>query len=151
MTDNEWIEFRGDCADYVRNIHEGALKKFLDEIGLKDTFAYDYDYSVNKFIIYTCRPGVWIGKGGKDVERLKEILSEEVRENCGVEFKAMRGHFMTSEEKNSVDEFTEKLKTFIVESMLPRATTEEAYLALTELHDYDIDKLVARMKNPEQK
>ena len=94
MNDNEWMEFRAESLEYVKNLHESALKKYLNEIGFKDIFAYEYSYSENKFTIYTCRPGIWIGKGGAGVERLKEILSKEVKENCSVAFKEMRGHFV---------------------------------------------------------
>jgi len=94
MNENEWMEFRGECSEYIKNLHENALKKYLNEIGFKDIFAYDYSYDENKFTIYTCRPGIWIGKGGTGVERLKEILSKEVKENCSVAFKEMRGHFV---------------------------------------------------------
>ena len=90
----EWMEFRKDSIDYMNNVHESALKHYLEEINVKDTFAYTYDYCNNKFIIYTCRPGVWIGKGGKGVDRLKEILANEVAENCGVDFKEVRGRFV---------------------------------------------------------
>ena len=91
---DDWMEFRGDCLEYIRNLHENALKKYLNEIGFKDIFAYDYNYSENKFTIYTCRPGIWIGKGGEGVRLLKEILSNEVKENCDVSFKEIHGHFI---------------------------------------------------------
>ena len=78
-------------------IIENALKKYINAVGFKDTFAYSYDYSENKFTIYTRKPGIWIGKGGTGVQLLKEILSQEVKENCGVEFKEIRGYFVMCE------------------------------------------------------
>lgn len=94
MNENEWMEFRGECLEYVKNLHENALKKYLNEIGFKDIFAYEYSYSENKFTIYTRRPGVWIGKGGEGVKLLKEILAKEVKEDCNVEFKEICGNFV---------------------------------------------------------
>ena len=92
---HEWINIREDTLNYINKLHENAFKHFLQEIGLKDTFAYKYDYETNTFTVYTCRPGIWIGKGGKGVNRLKEILSQEVKENCNVEFVEIRGRFIT--------------------------------------------------------
>lgn len=88
-------KFRGNYSEYIKNLHENALKKYIYKAGFKDTFAYVYDYNANKFTIYTSRPGVWIGKGGEGVSLLKDILSKEVKENCDVDFKEIRGHFMT--------------------------------------------------------
>lgn len=94
MNENEWMEIREDCLEYVKNLHENALKKYLNEIEFNDIFAYEYSYSENKFTIYTRRPGVWIGKGGAGVKLLKEILAKEVQEDCNVEFKEIRGKFV---------------------------------------------------------
>ena len=95
MDDNEFMQIREDSLDYSRNKHENALKRYLNEAGFKDTFAYEYNYSENKFTIYTSKPGYWIGKFGAGVKFLKEILSKDVRENCSVEFKEIRGGFVT--------------------------------------------------------
>lgn len=92
---NDWMELRGDCLNYETNLHENAIKKYVNTIGFKDTFAYNYSYSDNTFTIYTSRPGIWIGKGGEGVKLLKEILSKEVREDCDVKFKEIRGKFIT--------------------------------------------------------
>ena len=90
----EWLSFRNDAINYMKNVEENALRKFLEQVGIKDIFAYDYDYSKNKFTIYTSKPGIWIGYHGKNVEILKEILSKEVKENCEVAFKEIRGRFI---------------------------------------------------------
>ena len=46
---NEWIGVREDASDYINKRNENAFKHFLQEIGLKDTFAYKYNYDTNKF------------------------------------------------------------------------------------------------------
>ena len=92
---DDWMEFRGDCILYMEKKRQEAFKHFMDKIGLKDTFAYDYSYLDNKFTIYTSKPGIWIGLHGKNVENLKDILSKEIREDCDVEFKEIRGKFIT--------------------------------------------------------
>lgn len=94
MNGNEWMEFRRESLECIKNLHENALKKYLNEIGFKDIFAYEYSYSENKFTIYTSKPGVWIGKGGAGVKLLKDILSKEVKDNCDVNFEEIRGHFI---------------------------------------------------------
>lgn len=90
-----WMEFRSDCMEFVKKMHETALKKYLDRVGIKDVFAYEYSYDENKFTIYTKYPGIWIGKGGQGVALLKEILSEDVKKNCDVCFKEIRGNFVS--------------------------------------------------------
>ena len=45
---HEWIDIREDTLDYINKLHENAFKHFLQEIGLKDTFAYKYDYETSK-------------------------------------------------------------------------------------------------------
>ena len=97
ILENIEMKFREEGLIRMNNIHENALRHYLEEINFKDTFAYTYDYSENKFIIYTCRPGIWIGKGGEGVDLLKKILASEVAENCSVEFKEIRGRFVTCE------------------------------------------------------
>lgn len=90
-----WINYREECIESVKNLHVNALKKYLDKVGIKDVFAYEYNYGENKFTIYTRKPGVWIGKGGQGVTLLKQILSEEVKENCDVCFKEIKGYFVS--------------------------------------------------------
>lgn len=92
--DDEWMQLRGEAICYMNNLYENAFKQFADKVGLKDTFAYDYNYSENKFTIYTSRPGVWIGLHGKNVKILQHILSKEIKEGCEVEFKEIKGKFL---------------------------------------------------------
>lgn len=51
-----------------------------------------------------------------------------------------------NEKEKTIDEFANKLKFFISESMISRATEEECYLALLELLDNDIDKIANEIK-----
>lgn len=51
-----------------------------------------------------------------------------------------------NEKEKTIDEFSKKIKTFINESMIPRVTEKECYLALLELLDDDIDKIANEMK-----
>ena len=83
----DFEELSGECAIFIKDRDQAALKRYLNERGMRDTFAYDYSYTENKFTIYTCKPGIWIGRGGEGVDRLKQILSEDVKEGCNVEFK----------------------------------------------------------------
>lgn len=94
MNVNEFMDFRGDCIENIKNARENALKKYLDKIGFKDIFAYKYVYEENKLIIYTSKPGIWIGKYGVGVELLKDILLNELKENCDVCFEEIHGNFV---------------------------------------------------------
>ena len=90
------IEERCECLNFVKNLEINAFKKYLNEIGFKDNFAYNFDYRTRTFTIYTSKPGYWIGYKGKGAKRLKEILSE-VYEDCNIEFKEIRGSFVSVE------------------------------------------------------
>lgn len=81
-------------SEYVREKHENAIKRYLNEVNIKDIFAYDYNYTDHTFTIYTARPGIWIGLHGAGVSRLEEILSEDISENCKVLFKEIKGNFV---------------------------------------------------------
>jgi len=83
-----------EAANFMKLKRENALKRYLDEFNIKDVFAYDYNYSSNTFIIYTSKPGIWIGLHGKGANRLKQILSEDITENCNVEFREIKGNFI---------------------------------------------------------
>lgn len=91
---NDWLQLRGEAILSINKMREDALKHFMEKVGIKDVFAYEYNYDQNKFTIYTSKPGIWIGYHGKNVEILKEILSKEIKEGCGVEFKEIRGKFI---------------------------------------------------------
>lgn len=92
--EDNWMQFREESMNYIKNLHSNALKKYVNEIDFKDTFAYEFNCRNNTFTIYTRKPGIWIGKGGVGVDRLKQILSEELKRDCKVEFKEIRGEFV---------------------------------------------------------
>lgn len=46
------------------------------------------------FTVWTDRPGILIGKGGQNVEVLKEILREEFDRDYDVKFKEIKGKML---------------------------------------------------------
>lgn len=89
-----FMDLRAEAINTMDKLIENAFKQFMDKVGLKDIFAYKYNYDENKFTIYTSRPGFWIGYRGKNIEILKDILSKQIKEGCDVDFREIRGQFI---------------------------------------------------------
>lgn len=79
----------------VKERRENAFREFLEEIDFHDKFFCEVKSEINKetFTIYTTHPGIWIGYKGKNLKRLKEILSKVENTMVDVEFKEIRGEF----------------------------------------------------------
>lgn len=106
--DIEFENFIAECSDYVDTLRKNAFEEFMNKVGIKDTFAYNYDCGKNKVTIFTCRPGVWIGFRGDNVKILKEILSKEIHEGCYVEFVEIKGKFLSIDGSNSSEDSYER-------------------------------------------
>lgn len=89
-----WQEVREDAYAYMKNIKENPIKKFMKEIGFNDNIIYEYQDNYHLLIIHTKYPGIWIGKAGSGVKRLKEILKEEWEHDVSVNFVEVRGNFL---------------------------------------------------------
>ena len=81
----------------IKEKREKAFKTFLNEIDFHDTFAYQERYLDGKeyFIIYTKYPSIWIGKKGRNLDRLKKLLSEAKGYPIAVEFRDILGEFLS--------------------------------------------------------
>lgn len=90
-----WQEIREDAYTYIKNKKENPIKKFMKEIGINDNIIYEYKYRCYSLIIYTKYPGIWIGKAGSGVKRLKEILKEELKHDVEVNFVEVKGNFLS--------------------------------------------------------
>lgn len=88
-------KLREEAYKEIREMQEAPLKLFLEEANINDNFFYEYK-SINKtLIIYTNIPGIWIGFRGRGIKRLKEILKAEFNHDVEVEFKEIKGNFMS--------------------------------------------------------
>lgn len=93
---NNFQELREEAYKEIREMREAPLKLFLEEANINDNFFYEYKSSNKIIIIYTIIPGIWIGFKGRGIKRLKEILKAEFNHDVEVEFKEIKGNFMST-------------------------------------------------------
>ena len=79
----------------IKEIQETPLQQYLKETGINDNFFYEYKNCSRELTIFTKIPGVWIGFQGKGVNRLSEILNEQFGHDVDIQFKEMKGNFMS--------------------------------------------------------
>lgn len=95
----EWEDFRAECLEWDKRKTEEALKTWLLEIGFNGTVGYEKDIGRKTIKIYSNKPGVLIGRGGKNVFILSDLLSEtfngNFEEKWAVEFVEVKGDFVT--------------------------------------------------------
>lgn len=95
MYTNEWIGIREDAINYMKEKKENPIKEFMEKIGIEETIAYEYLANYTTLVIYTRHPGIWIGLHGRDNLLLKEILKSSFGHEVEVEYKEIRGDFIT--------------------------------------------------------
>lgn len=88
-------KLREEAYKEIREMREAPLKLFLEEANINDNFFYEYKSSNKILTIYTIIPGIWIGFRGRGIKRLKEILKAEFNHDVEVEFKEIKGNFMS--------------------------------------------------------
>ena len=83
--ESKWIAKKTDVAKYINN--DIKIRKYLEK-NLKDAGISKIEIERNKnrceVIINTCRPGVIIGRGGEEINKLKQSLSKLVDEEVSV-------------------------------------------------------------------
>ena len=87
----EFEELRGEVLEEMDERNERVLKNFFFRIGNKGIVGYENKLGKKKFIVWTDKPGILIGKGGKNVDILKEELKKEFNRDYDVEFKEIKG------------------------------------------------------------
>lgn len=90
----EFEELRGEVLEEMDERNERVLKHFFFRIGNKGIVGYENKLDKNKFTVWTDRPGILIGKGGKNVDILKEELKKEFNRDYDVEFKEIKGKML---------------------------------------------------------
>jgi ribosomal protein S3 len=97
VDEDDWMSFRAEALAYAKEREERVLKTWLTEIGYKpdDPIGYEINRSKKITKIYSTRPGPLIGLRGINVEKLKQILSNEYRGKWKVEFIEVRGGFIS--------------------------------------------------------
>ena len=97
ITDEVWYKMREDAHRYMKNKEETLLKNWLTGIGCADNFTIGYYIdSWNRVTeIYSTRPGALIGVGGKNIDILTKMLSDEFHGDWKVKLTEVRGGFLT--------------------------------------------------------
>lgn len=90
----DFEEFRGMILEEQAEKNERVLKHFFRRIDYKGIVGYENDLGRKVFKVWSDRPGILIGKGGKNVEILKEILKEEFDYDYTIEFKEIKGKML---------------------------------------------------------
>lgn len=83
--ESKWYAGNKDFAKYLNN--DNKIRKFLGK-KLKDasvsSVIIERNASKTDIIIHTAKPGVVIGHGGEEIEKLKKQLSKIADENIGI-------------------------------------------------------------------
>lgn len=90
----DWIRFREESYKFNKNREETLLKEWLDNIGCKEPIGYYRDVVDKTMEIYSTRIGFLIGKAGTNVDKLKEMLTDEFKGEWKVKFVEIRGGFI---------------------------------------------------------
>ena len=90
----DFNEMRGKILNEIEEKNERVMKHFFWRIGYKGIVGYENDLGKKVFIIWTDKPGILIGKGGQNVEILKDILKEEFDHDYEIEFKEIKGKML---------------------------------------------------------
>lgn len=90
----EFEEFRGKMLEEIEERNVRVIKHFFWRIDYKGIVGYENDIGKRIFTIWTNRPGILIGKGGQNVEILREILKEEFDYDYEIKFREIKGKML---------------------------------------------------------
>ena len=83
----DFEELIAESLEEMSERNERVMKNFFYRIGYKGIVGYENDLGKKVFTVWTDKPGILIGKGGQNVEILKEILKEEFDYDYEIKFK----------------------------------------------------------------
>ena len=90
----DFEEVIGKALEDMSERNERAMKNFFYRIGHKGIVGYENDLGKKVFTVWTDKPGILIGKGGQNVEILKDIIKEEFDHDYEIEFKEIKGKML---------------------------------------------------------
>ena len=90
----DFEEQLGKIMEEQAERNERVLRHFFWRINYKGIVGYENHLGERVFTVWTDRPGVLIGKGGQNVEVLKEILKEEFDYDYEIKFKEIKGKML---------------------------------------------------------
>lgn len=93
--DLDWLNIRADAYKFVRDRDLNLIKNWLSIIGAHDITVGYYVDTYHKCIeIYSTTPGKLIGLHGKNVDILKEMMSNIYHSEYTVKFTEIKGGFI---------------------------------------------------------
>ena len=92
----DFKEYCGNIMEEQAERNERVLRHFFCRINYKGIVGYDNNLSERVFTVWTNRPGILIGKGGQNVEILKEVIKEEFDKDYDVIFKEIKGEMLVA-------------------------------------------------------
>lgn len=90
----DFEEFVAEALEEMSERNERVMKNFFYSIGHKGIVGYENDLGKKVFTIWTDNHGILIGKGGQNVQILKDILEEEFDYDYDIEFKEIKGKML---------------------------------------------------------
>ena len=85
---------RYDALNYMYNKNKTIIENWCNECGMDEPVGYYNDLSKHELTIYTTRCGVMIGKAGKHINKVKEVLKEEFGRDYDIKFVEIRGNIV---------------------------------------------------------
>lgn len=89
---NSWQDERESAISELKSYRKEIFQKFMNDCNFHDNFFYDMCYRTHICTIYTTKLGLWIGKNGKNIKYLTEILSSN---GWNVELKEIKGTYLS--------------------------------------------------------
>lgn len=84
------------ARESMYKLERDTIKSWMNEVGCRETVGYWYDYGNRNLVLYTNSPGRLIGKGGKNIEVLRNKLKEQMVGNWTVELSEIKGGFVVA-------------------------------------------------------
>ena len=113
MTNDSWMEFREECARFMRTKKENILREWFNVVRHRDkknlmtnwltTICHGHNLCVGYYFnlydhvleLYTDHPGMLIGKAGSNIDLLKKMLSDEFHGTWSVKIIEVRDGFVS--------------------------------------------------------
>lgn len=86
-----------EALAFVRGKEQEIMKSWLDEIGYVKTIGYSRSAYDQEITLIAEHPGQLIGKNGRNIAILKDMLHKEFTGEYSVKFVEVRGCFITPE------------------------------------------------------
>ena len=90
----EFEELIEKSLEEMSERNERVMKNFFYRIGHKGIVGYENDLGKKVFTIWTNELGILIGKGGQNIQILKDILKEEIGYDYKIKFKEIKGKML---------------------------------------------------------